>query len=688
MDRRKNDRRTDSTDIYVPDIREILEILYKRRWLIIVLVALPMLAGMFYVKNKPDIYRATSSVLLETHEINLANFRDLTSGMKYDSLTVPTQVQVILSPDMVRKTIDYLGLIKDENGKIVQTRGGTRSNGRSVAKETDDKKKFEIFKHVSENLSAKQKDASRVVEISFRSENPFLAAAIVNTHAQLYVRSREDQKKQLAEKLDNWISTEIIKLKGESLAKSRKVQEFRSANGMIQGKNSRELIYQQISSTATEIDRIETQEVDLKARIEVLKTSNPHTITDVVGSRLIQDLKSRASQAAQRLQALRAEHGANHPSVMSTKKELEQINRDINREIENIKTSIQNELDTVQKQKTLLNEKLDDLQAAAESFQEKQITLQTLQVEEKASSKLLDNFLARSEEIKSQIDFTRPDVSIVSMAQVPGEPSGSKKLITMIIVTAFSSVFALGVVFLLEIGNKGIEKKDEVKKLTGFSLLGSLPFEKLPITNVLKKQRSLYLEEIKRIYIHLDSLDEHKTILITSPHTGEGKTTIASSLAYYMTNLGKKVLLVDADTISPSVAGVTVVDSTPGLFELLAGKNDIEEVIKTDQKGLHVLPAGEPDETMSDLLLNEKLKDIVDALAKHFDYIIIDSAPVMKVSDGEMLAKITDQVIVVVEWLKTPKDDFVKTANVLRYLARHTPNVILNKIRSAEINNS
>ena len=688
MDRRRNDRRSDSSDIYVPDILEILEILHKRRWLIVILVSLPMLAGMFYIKSKPDSYRATSSVLLETHEINLANFRDITTGMKYDNFTVPTQVQMIISSDMILKTIDYLGLRKDEYGKIVRMRTNARASNRDSLPPIDDKEKFEIYKFVSENLSVKPKDASRVIEISFRSENPTLATAITNTHAQLYVQSREEEKKALAEKLDEWISSEIIKLKGESIAKSRRVQEFRSAHGMIQGKNSRELIYQQISSTATEIDKIETQEVDLKARIEVLKTSNPHTIADVVGSRLIQDLKSRASQAAQRLQALRAEHGANHPSIISTNKELQQINRDINREIVNIKTSIQNELDTVQKQKTLLNAKLDDLQIAAETFQEKQITLQTLQVEEKASSKLLDNFLARSEEIKSQIDFTRPDVKIVSMAQVPGEPSGSKKLITMIIVTAFSSVFALGVVFLLEIGNKGIEKKDEVMKLSGFSLLGSLPFEKLPITSVLKKQRSLYLEGIKRIYIHIDSLDDNKTILITSPHSGEGKTTIASSLAYYMTNLGKKVLLVDADTISPSVAGVTVVDSTPGLFELLAGKNSIEDVIKTDEKGLHILPAGEPDETMSDLLLNEKLKDTVDALAEHFDFIIIDSAPVMTVSDGEMLAKITDHVIVVVEWLKTPREDFVKTANVLRYLARHTPSVILNKIKSTEIINS
>lgn len=687
MDRRKTDRRKNTDEVDVPDIREILRILYKRRWLLILLICLPVMAGLVYLKTKPDTYKATASVLLETQEIKLADFSDILSSMKFDNLTVPTQVQVIASPSLIRQTIDLLGIKQDEKGTLFL--GDPSQNSvkePSVAEfEPESSDRYQIFKTFLSNLDVKQQGTSRVIEISFRSSDPFMAARVANTHAKQYMFSREQDKKKLAERLDKWLTDEILDLKEQSLKKSRLAQQFRAENGMIQGKNSQELIYQQISDLAAQLAEIDTRVVDLHARSEMLQSGNPHNITDIVQSRLIQDLKARASLAAQKLQSLRAELGANHPEVLGAREELLQINTDIAREVSNIKKSIQNELTTVTKQKTLLEEKLGQLQKQADGLQEKMITLQALQLEEQASSKMLDSFLARSEEIKSQIDFTRPDVSIVSLAEIPGEPAGSKKMLILAAICAFSVFFAVSTVFFLELGDNGLRSIDEISKITGLTVLGSLPRSRMPIAGVLNKDRSVYVEEMKRIFIHLNAQEKAQTILVTSSRRGEGKTTVASSLAYYMHNLGIKTLLIDADTLVPVIAGVTMIEEKPGFSEMLSGKGELGEIVAKDKFGLAVIPAGEPHPYIADMLLAGKLLAPLQTLKEKYECIIFDCAPVLTVSDAEILTGQVDQVIMVLEWAKTPKEEFRKAAAIIRNLAKNAPNVILNKVKFSEL---
>ncbi|MCB1680484.1 MAG: polysaccharide biosynthesis tyrosine autokinase [Alphaproteobacteria bacterium] len=688
MERRRSDRRKSASDIEVPSILDIIKIVYKRRWILLILMALPILATLFYLKGKPDIYQATASVSLETQEINLADFNDILSGMKFDNLTVPTQVQVLSSPGLARQTILSLGLKEDWKGNLYIPDPSTETGTESAApadEAADNAERYKVLKNFLSHLDVKQQGTSRVIEISFRSPDPNLAAKIANTHTRQYVFSREQERKRLAEKLDKWLTNEILDLKEQSLKKSRMVQQFRAENGMIQGRNSQELIYQQISDLAAQLAQINTHVLDLQARSEMLQNGNPHGIADIVESHLVQELKSRASVAAQKLQSLRAELGNNHPDVIAARQELMQVNNDIAREVANIKKSIENELTTATKQKTLLEDNLTKLQKQADDLQEKMISLQALQKEEQSSSNLLDNFLARSEEIKSQIDFTRPDIAIVSPAFEPNEPIGSKKLLIMLAVTAFSGFFALAFIFFLEIGDQGIKDREDIYKLSGFGLLGMLPRARLPISDVVKKDRSHYVEEIKRIFIHLNMQEKGKTVLFTSTRRGEGKTTVAASLAYYMNNIGMKTLLIDSDTIDPVLAGVAMVREHPGFYEMMAGKKPLQEIIVKDKHGLSIIPSGESSPYISDLLLAGRLQKPLEMLKEEYDCIIFDCAPVLSVSDAEILAGLVDQVVLVLEWAKTPREEFVKAAETLRSLARNMPNVVLNKVKLSEM---
>ena len=675
MDRRRTDQ---AKEVEIPDIGQIIKILYKRKFFLLLTVLVPLFITGMYLKSKPDIYRATTSIKIDAQNFNMSEFQDVLSSVKFDKLTVPTQIEVIQSKALLRKTISAIGIALNDNGQLIINPAKRKPLGLSGL--SQDSVDYEVIKQFNENLHVEQQSSSRIIEIYFDSQAPELAAKIVNTHAEHYRQSIITTKQEQARKLKDWISGQIVSLKEQNLTTSRAVQKFKSDNGMVKGLTSEDLIYEQISNVAKQLNPLATRELDLQARVELLQQGQASAIKEVIDSDLIQSLKSRESIATQHLQSLRADYGNNHPEVISAQHEVSQINADINREISNIRRSIQNELTTAVKQKELLNAKLQDLQHKADTFQENMITLESLQLEEAASRKLLDNFLARSEEINSQVNLERQDVSILSHADVPGEPMGSRKTVILLAVAMLSGLLALSIIFLLEIIDRGIDNRDDVKKILKLKLLGTLPKENAPLKRILSKNRSAYVEEIKRIYIHLSAMNEAQSILFTSARIGEGKSMTAISLAYYLHAIGKKVVLVDANTLTPQISSITGVRKAPGFYELLAGTHTLDETISTSETGVSILPAGEQNPFSSDLLVAGRFKEQIQKMKESYDFVIIDCACALEASDAEVLAALTDQTVIVTAWAKTPKKDLIKVSELMRTMSPTTPSIILNKI--------
>ena len=685
MDRRKTDRRNVAAQNFkIPDTENIFKILYKRKFLITIIIVIPVLFGMTYLKTKADIYRATSSVKIENTNLNLAEFQDIMAGTQFNTLTIPNHIEGILAPSRAHETITALGIVVDENGNLLPTK--VPLEDLPIAQ--DNVIDHGITESFYENLHISQQEPSSIIEISYDSPSAQNSATIANSHAKYYVRFQTKTKLEQAERLNKWVAAQIMSLKEENIKTSRAVQAFKSEHGMVKGGSSEDLIFQQISDIAKQLSPIETKELDLRARVDLLKQGKSHVIREVIESQLIQSLKSRASIATQELQRLAIDFGNNHPDIVAAKKELSQINKDINTEILNIRRSIENELETAIKQKKLLTDKLKNLQNNADTLQEKQVMLKALQLEEDASHRILDNFRSRSEDMKSRIDFTRPDVTIASYAKTPMEPKGSEKAFILITIAALAAVLALILAIVLEMRDNGIQKNDDVRDILNLKLLGTLPKEKNPVARVLSKQRSIYIEEIKRIYIHIVSQDKTKAILFTSARIGEGKTLTALALASYLQSIGKKTIIIDANTIFPRIAQMTEVPQSPGLYELLSGLNTLNDVIAQDENGLSVIPSGVENNFSSDLLIAGRFKKYLEDIKLLYDYVIIDSASALNASDAEILAALSDETVIVAAWGKTPKTILKKSGEILRKSSKTTPYVILNKLPLSELKNT
>jgi capsular exopolysaccharide synthesis family protein len=292
---------------------------------------------------------------------------------------------------------------------------------------------------------------------------------------------------------------------------------------------------------------------------------------------------------------------------------------------------------------------------------------------------LLAAYTDKFEEIKTKMDLSNSDIRIISQAEVPLLPTGPGKttMLALLLLLAFFSAISIALAF--EFIDRGIETESDVKRVLNLKLLGTLPATKNPLNSVASKNRSRYLEEIKRIYLTLSARKGAQTILVTSANAREGKTTFALSLAQYLASIKSRVILVDADTFTPSLATLTGTEVSPGFAELMSGTSDFTKVIKRDGDNLPIIPAGDHDHHAIDIMGTNAFPQMLETLKSQYDFIILDSASALSSTDAEAMAGQVDNVIMVAQWNKTPKKVLKRVAENLRQYARDIPHVVLTR---------
>lgn len=662
MDRRQTDRRLNGrNDPYSLDISALAGTLLRRKGLLAFFLLLALIPVVSFIMLRPSYYVAQSSVILDDPDLNLTDFKEALPKQSLNDMTIATQVKVIASSTLANETLEKLS--KEENPPAIA--------GLAAKPET----RYQALKSFLQNMIVTNEGKSRVISISYKSKDPYEAARIANAHTEQYVDFQLRSKKEKIAQINDWLKEQVADLRKDSQMKSQAVQEFRKENGIVPGKNSQELITQQIADLTAQLIPVETQKLNLQSRAD-----SKGATSEVVDSALIVNLKGQLSTAEQELKSLSATYGPAHPSVMAAAQRVKQARADLGRESGTIRSSVKTELQAVSEQEELIRGRIEALNGEMNNLREKSIALESLEAEETANRTLLENFLARSEELKSQLNLKSGDVRIVSLAETPTQPMGLPKIILLILAALFAAVFAVALVLILEQADRGIEEPEDVKKILNLRLLGTLPKSRNPLAEIGQARPSAYLEDLKRIYLSLSQKKGPQSVLITAARSGEGKTTAALSLARYLTSIGVRTVLIDANTTSPSIAALAGVNSAPGLAEILSGAADLGKTVQKNDEGMPVVAIGNIAGLGIDILSSaERLRKTIDALKLQYEFIIIDCAPVMNTTDAEIIAGIVDQVVLVVERGKASKAQLVKITGTLRQFAKDVPGVIFNK---------
>ncbi|MDJ0950967.1 MAG: polysaccharide biosynthesis tyrosine autokinase [Alphaproteobacteria bacterium] len=670
------------------DLREILRKLWRRRRIIIGTVTLLTALSVLVSFQLTPLYKATALVMLEPRESQVIEIDSVLSGLPPGLETMNSEIQVIKSRRLAGRVVDALKLDQDPefNGALREKTilslvvGWIRAQKRSLLPpdeegvttssekaSPEEMARIRIVSNLLAVVSVLPKEQSRVIEVSVDSENAVKAARIANKLVDEYLVDQLEAKFEATKRANDWLQGRLTELRKGVVVTDRAVEEFRRQSGLVKGKDDVNLAAAQISELSSQLVIAGAKRAESEARLQqiedLMKRGGAESAADVLQSRLIQALRQRESEVLGRAAELSVEYGPKHPRMIAVRTEINDLRAKIAAEVTKIVEGLRNEVDVALAREASLRKSLEQLEQRVGELNAKDVQLRALERESEANRTLMETFLARFKETSAQQDIQAPDARIISAADVPTEPDFPRKKLIIGAALILSTLLGVALVFLVEQLDAGFRSMEQIETLSGYPALGLIPQIKSktdPIQYVLDEPSSAYAESLRNLQVGLTLSDVDrppKIVLLTSSGAEEGKTTVSLSLARLLARSGKKVVIIDCDLRKPTVHTRLGLPRSPGLVELLAKKADAVDVIRRDEpSGASVITAGEHAASPPDLLGSEHMKQLVGELAKAYDMVILDSSPVLAVTDSRVLCRHADKTIFVIEWEKTRRE--------------------------------
>lgn len=635
----------------------------------------------------PPRYHGEAIVMLDTRKSNVTNVEQVISGLTADNGTVRSEMEIIGSRAMINRVVDKLGLMKDPAYnralstsvfspstwvKALSSDAAPQSRGENV--------RTSVLDEVDSRLKTSNDGRSYAIKIGFNGNTPEEAARIANTFAELYLVDQLETKFEATERANKWLSDRLSKMREDLQASENAVAAFKKKNNLTEFSGTT-ITTQQASQVNAQLIEARSLRAQAEARLRgaqsmAKSTGSVEASSDVLASQLIQRLREQESEVGRALAEMTNRYGARHPLIINKQEELRDLRGKIGNEVSKIVKGLANDVEIARAKERSLEEELERLQDQAGKGGQAEVVLKQLQREADANRTLYEGFLARFKQVNEQQNMQEADSRIIAKAEPPLQTSFPNKLLFLLI-GVFGGL-GLGVLtaFLIEYFDRGFRGMPQIEETLGLTALGMVPSlkgvtEKSPEDYILEKPLSSFSESLRTIRtgIHFSNVDHPpKIVMFTSALPSEGKSTVSMALARSLALTGNKIIVVEADLRRPRLRKALGGDAKKGdLTHLLSGKRTFGEVVQKDKvSGLDYLPAGTKVPNPQDLLGSQQMEKLLRFCAEHYDMVIVDTPPVLAVSDAAMIAKIADTSVFITRWGATPRDVAAQAVKLLR----------------------
>jgi len=517
---------------------------------------------------------------------------------------------------------------------------------------------------------------SNVLNIAVTWEDPTRAAQLANAVTDAYVVDQLDARLESAKRASGWLSDRLIELRRQLSDSEEALAKFRKDHGLTRSGPTVALNDQQLSDLNTKLIAARADAAEKKARVAFIAdlVAGKKTLDSMPDSMLSTNsvmgaLRGKLADASQREADLLARYNRSMPAVVNVEAEKRDIERSIAAETQRI-------AETAKSDYALAKARLDAIQQAMDeatgqgSLNNDTVKLRELERTAAVNKTLFEEFLQKAKITDEESTFRARDVRIIMPAQ-PGWlsfPNTKRVLLTALLAGLGLSI---GGAFAMEMLRAGFTSPREVEQALGIPVLASV--YRMKKSELLKDGKNIpvpfyqihhplsaFSESLRtlRSSIHMSDVDQPpKVIQVTSARPGEGKTTVAVSLAISAASAGMKVVLLDADLRHPAASRFFKLEQEDGLVDLLTSVRTVDNVSRfyKDLK-CTVIPAGSKSLNPPDVLGSERMKALIAHLKKTFDYVVVDTPPVGPVVDAVIVANLADKTIFVVEWASTPRE--------------------------------
>ncbi|MDB5433134.1 MAG: capsular biosynthesis protein [Caulobacter sp.] len=673
------------------DLTRVVSI-FRRRLRLFAAVAIVVLAVAVVITFQlTPRYLASADVMIDTRTQDVVKVDAVMGGLPADTNTVDTEVEVLRSRSLAEKVVAELGLDRDAEfnpslappGLLSFLRPTPPPSGAAGVLASHEA----VVDGVLAGLKIRRAGLTYLINVGFESVDPVKAAKIANAFADNYIETQLSNKFEANQAANEWLNKRLVQLRQEVLDNDTAVEQYKIANNLMSAQGAT-LTEGEITGLDQQLATTKASEAEAVARLntaraQMARGSNGEDVGEALDSPVIQHLRQQRATVSASVADLQGRYGEKHPEMLKAKRQLADIDAQIQAEIKRIISNLEAQAQVARQRTASIQGSVSSSKGALAGNNRASVRLNELQRNADASKALYESFLNRFKETSAQTGIEKSDARIVSHAKIPSQPDYPNKPLNLALGLILALGAGLAALMLAEALDSGLTTADDIENQLDLPSLGAIPLlsstlegvkgkaaRLSPVSFVVEKPMSAFAESFRnlRASIVFSKVGEPvKVIAITSSLPGEGKTTTSLCLARTIALAGSSVIVVDCDLRQKAVNDFIKGEVTVGLVEVLNGDATLEQALVNDEAtGAVLLPLAKPTYTAKDIFSSDAMHRLLQELRRRYDVIILDTAPVLPIADTRMLAPQADVVVLLARWRKTPRKAI---ENSLRLLA-------------------
>ena len=689
------------------DLKRLLRLLNRRKWLLIGSIVVAVAGSAAVMSQLVPEYGATALIILEGGQLRSESNGPAT-GIPLDSTNgrIVSEADLLQSASLLGQTVDKLALAQDpefgsaSEGYLAQAWTWCRQQLHDAVGWPAAPRGGETLIAVSpraralatlmDSVSVVTRPPSTLIAVTVKSVDRAKAEGIANTITSLYVVDKTQAKADAGRRAADFFESRLAGLRRDSEAADQAFADFRARSG-ITGGDARTSAAQALTELNSQLNIARTQTAEKESRLKALQRARATPsarsgVSEILNNAVIGGLQLQESEVARRVADLTQRYGDRYPRVAEAKAELGQVQGRIAAEIEKIAVSMEGDLDAARAKEAQIKEQVDRLELQTASQGQTADEFRRLQQQAENARSAYRDLQKRSNDLQERLNLGTPDARVLAAAASSDTPVFPRYMRTLYLSALFGLISGLVWIGVLERLDSGFRSAEQVEEITGRPVIGMIPLVvrsmghgALPVKFASDKPMSVYSEALRATQTAITlgaGVHKPKVLMVTSSVPGEGKSTFACSLASLLarSNPTKKVVLVDCDFRRATIGellGVKPGEST--IDQYLMGKSRLDKVFGRDAaSGLYYVLSRTDTANSAELLASGAMKTFVEALAGQFDHVVLDTPPLMAVSDPRIVAQLSDYVIFLVKWGQT---DRALALNALKLLSDATANV-------------
>ncbi|HTV53956.1 MAG TPA: polysaccharide biosynthesis tyrosine autokinase [Terriglobia bacterium] len=561
-------------------------------------------------------------------------------------------------------------------------------------------------------LSVKPLVNTRLVEVSFTSTDPVLAARVTNATVDLFIDRNFQTRYKATLQASAWLSGQLTDLRRKVEGENRNLVEYQKKNNILDTEDSNnDPVSEKVIDLNRQFIQAQADRIQLEAEEKAVESGNADALPEVQDNELIQSLTQNYAQDRAQLADLLTIYGRNDPAVKRLRSQVAEFTAQLKAERRRIVNGIRARYIAARARERFMSRAVDEMKAVINTDNQKMIRYKALKEDAVTNAQLYNSLLARIQEAGISAGLRSSNMQVVDRALILNRPTGPHRLRIIALGLIVGLVGGVVLALVKESMNTTTRSPEDVTDWTGLDALGAFPLfpstngrrVRPPAHNFLSlaarnghapSSRHLFLawpesmeaeavRSLRTAIMLRHSGRSSKVLLVASPSHREGRSTVAANLALALAQQAR-TCLIDGDLRKPSVALMFGVPEEPGLSNALSGSDELDALLRPvgGMPQLRVLPAGSATSNR-ELVAPQAIDKVLRAVRERFDFVVLDSPPIIPFADARVLSALADETILVVRMGATNRRTLTGAVQELSLVNASCMGVVVNGAKLA-----